>query len=233
MTKHQDIIIKVSGSLIYPVTGLNIQYLKKLNSFIRKQIAKNKNWRFFIMIGGGHVKNEYQYTAERIIGKIKDQDLNWLGIHATRLNAHLIRTIFRDIAYSSVLTHYDKLPPLTNQKLIICSGWLPGSTTDFDMINLAKLLKVKTVYALLNVKGVYDRDPKIFKTSKLLKKLPWSDYRAMIGEWWHPKRQLPFDPFAAKLAEAFEIKAAFLDGKNLKNLENALKNKQFLGTIIE
>ena len=32
------------------------------------------------------------------MSRVTDEDKDWIGIHATRLNAHLLRTIFRDVA---------------------------------------------------------------------------------------------------------------------------------------
>lgn len=232
MEKTEDIIISIAGSLIFQDIGINIPFLKDLNSFVRQTIA-SQNRRFFIFIGGGHTSREYQYTAERVIGKVKNEDLHWLGINATRLNAHLLRTIFYDIAYPKVITRYDKKPSVSSCKIVICAGWLPGTSTDFDMINLAKLLKVKKTYSLLNVSGIYDRDPRLFKEAKLISSLTWVDYREMIGDWWTPKREIPFDPFASKLAEHFRIKVIFLEGKNIKNLTNALGGKDFTGTVID
>ena len=37
-----------------------------------------------------------------------NEDLDWLGIHVTRLNAHLLRTVFQDIAHPRVISDYDK-----------------------------------------------------------------------------------------------------------------------------
>lgn len=232
----KDIVISIGGSVAIPQQGIDKDYLKKFNLFVRNELSRNRYKRFFIFIGGGHTAHEYQYTAERVIGKVRNNDLSWLGVHATRLNAHLIRTIFHDLAYPRVLANYDSLPNLGKYRVIVCAAWLPGATTDFDMVNLAKLLKVKEAYSLLNVQGIYNRDPKLFKEAKIIDRMKWEDYREMIGDWWVPNRQIPFDPFASKLAEDYGMKVFFLDGKNLKNLENVLEEKNFegsIGTIIE
>lgn len=229
---NKDIIVSIGGSVIFPDTGINTQYLKDLNKIIRDKIASEKK-RFFIFIGGGHLLREYTYTVERVAGKVKNEDLHWLGVHATRLNAHLLRTIFYDIAFPQVLTRYDKLPQFKDAKVIICAGWLPGTSTSFDMVSLAKLLNIKKTYSLINVPGIYDRDPKLFRNAKPMKTMNWPDYREMIGDWWVPQRDVPFDPFASKLAEDFHLKVIFLNGKDLRNFNNALEGENFEGTIIE
>ena len=55
----------------------------------------------------------------------------------------------------------------------------------------------------------------------------------MIGDWWVPGRDIPFDPFASKLAEDFQMKVYFLEGNNLRNFKNVLNKKNFQGTLIE
>src|SRR5688572_25176331 len=98
--KRQKIIISVGGSVIVPNNGITIKFLKKLNKFIRDQLAKNENRQFFLVIGGGSTARHYRDAGKDVVGHdLTFWDLDWLGIHATRLNAHLVRTIFQDIAH--------------------------------------------------------------------------------------------------------------------------------------
>src|SRR3990167_5499296 len=102
------VIISVGGSLIVPNGGINTEFLKKLNDFVRAELAKNENRQFFLVIGGGAVARHYRDAGEKVLGKeLTRDDLDWLGIHATRFNAHLVRTIFRDIAHPVIIEHYD------------------------------------------------------------------------------------------------------------------------------
>lgn len=228
----KDIIISIGGSIVFPGKEINIKYLADFSKLIRKKIAL-ENKRFFIFIGGGYLSHEYQNTAEKISKKVTKNDLNWLGIHSIGLNAHLLRTIFYDIAFPKILDRYDEKPMVGKHKIIICAAWLPGTSNDFNMVVLAKLLKIKKVYSLLNVAGIYDKDPTKHKDAKLIKRINWPYYREMIGDWWVPGRNVPFDPFASKLAEDDHMKVYCLEGKDLKNLENAFKDKDFQGSLIE
>src|SRR3989338_6253994 len=106
MDKKKPIIVSLGGSLVVPNGGIDEKFLSEFNTFIRRKIAAG--WRFFIVVGGGATARHYIEGARDIVGKITDWDLDWLGIHATRLNAHLIRTIFRDIAHPRVIHNYSK-----------------------------------------------------------------------------------------------------------------------------
>lgn len=228
----KNTIISIGGSVIYPREGINTQFLKEFSYVVRKRIAEDKNQRFFIIVGGGHVNKEYQYAAEQVVGHIKADDLDWLGVRATELNAHLIRTIFRDIARPAVIDKYDRRVPLGTERLVVCAGWRPGWSTDYDMVLLAKYYKISKVYSLINVPQIYDKDPRLYVNAKEIEKMTWSEYREMIGDWWDSKRQLPFDPFAAKLAQQIGLSVVFLYGKDLENFRNALNNKDFKGTTV-
>ncbi|MBI2420874.1 MAG: UMP kinase [Candidatus Levybacteria bacterium] len=233
-SSYQDkVIISVGGSLIVPNGGIGIEFLRKLNSFVRIHLAKNKNRQFFLVAGGGTIARHYRDAGVDVIGhELTRDDLDWLGIHATRLNAHLLRTIFRDIAHPFIIKHYDIIRKVT-EPVVIASGWKPGWSTDYDAILLCEDYGVKEVINLSNVDQVYDSDPKKNKNAKPIDKISWKDFRKMLGDEWIPGLNVPFDPVAAKKAEELGVKVVVLNGNNLANLENYFKGKDFLGTVIE
>ena len=217
--------------MIVPNGGINTDFLKNFNSFIREQITAY-NRRFFIVCGGGSTSRHYQKAAREVIGEIACEDVDWLGIHATRLNAHLLRTIFRDIAYFRVKKQYDKEDKVT-EPVMIASGWKPGWSTDFDAVLLAQEYGAKTVINLTNITKVYDKDPNKNSDAKPLDKLSWKDYRTMVGDQWNPGMNVPFDPVAAKKAEELGLKVVILKGDDLENVKNYLAGNEFIGTILE
>lgn len=228
----KNIILSVGGGLIYTDTGINTPFLKEFNRFVRKKIAEDKSRRFFIMAGGGSVSRKYQKAAELIDPNISNYDLDWIGVRSTRLNAHLLRTIFGDIARPTIVEHYDVSPLLTNERVVICAGWYPGSSTDWALVLLAKTFESSVIYSLMNVLMVYREDPNRNPNAQPITTLTWGEYRRMVGDSWDPKMQVPFDPIAAKLAQSLNIKAVLTDGKNLDNFNKALNNKKFIGTTI-
>ena len=134
MAKQKTFVIDLGGSVFAPNgngnKGINFIYLRQFEKFIRKQIAKKR--RFFIVTGGGYVAREYRDAAIKAAGAdLTEEDLDWLGIHATRLNAHLIRTIFRDVAYERILKHYDMVDKKAVHSVVVCAGWRPGWSTDY------------------------------------------------------------------------------------------------------
>src|SRR4029079_7572236 len=101
---RDKVVISLGGSLIVPASGIDITFLKNFNKFIRRQLKDHPERQFFIVAGGGATTRQYQDAATNIVGhELVPEDLDWLGIHATRLNAHLIKTVFRDIAHPFIL----------------------------------------------------------------------------------------------------------------------------------
>ena len=102
MEKRQPntFVLSVGGSVFAPNSSgkIDIDYLKAFEAFIRKQVALKR--RFFIVTGGGYTARQYRDAAAQAVGtKLTDEDLDWLGIPAPRLKAHLFRNLFLDIDY--------------------------------------------------------------------------------------------------------------------------------------
>lgn len=222
-------VISVGGSLIVPKTGIDWQYLKKLRRLI---LAKTRAGHKFILVaGGGTTCRHYQQAAAKVV-KLQPVDIDWLGIHASRLNAHLLRTIFFDAAHPAVIKDPTR-PIKTAAKIIIAGGWKPGWSTDYDAVMLAKTYGAKEVVNLSNIDYVYDRDPKKFSGAKKITDISWPEFRRIVGSKWTPGLSKPFDPIASKLAAELSLKVVIMNGKKLNNLAKRLAGKKFQGTIIE
>lgn len=229
MDKKQPIIISLGGSLIVPDGGIDIDYLIKFNRFIREKVAEG--WRFFIIAGGGKIARHYIDAGKRIIGEVSDWDLDWLGIHSTRLNAHLIRTIFQDIAHARIIENYEKKIARLTRPVVVAAGWKPGCSTDFDAVKIAKDYGVKILINMSNITQVYDKDPKKYKNAKPLHKINWREFKKIVGDKWSPGINLPFDPKATIEAEKLKL-LVYVIGKDFANFEKILKGQNFFGTII-
>ena len=229
MTKNkQTIVISLGGSIIVP-GKIQVEFLKQFKEFILKFLKKD--YRFIIVAGGGAVARNYQAAASQISG-ISDEDKDWLGIHATRFNAHLLRTIFKKEAYPIVLDSPHKEMDGARYRLFIASGWRPGWSTDYDAILLAERFKANKVINASNIAYVHEKDIAKHPTAKPIKEMSWKDYRQLIGSKWTPGMSAPFDPIAAKAAQEFKMTVIVTKGTDLKNLADIIQDKPFKGTII-
>jgi len=220
-------VISLGGSLLVP-GEIDINFLRKFKSIIEREIKFGR--KFIIIVGGGKTARNYQNAAKSLT-KVSNEDLDWLGIHATRINAHLLLTIFRKYAYYRIIKN-PKEKVEFKEKILVAAGWKPGFSTDYDAVLLAKTYGSDTIINLTNVDYVYDKDPNKFKDAKPFKEISWKDYLKLIDQKWTPGMSAPFDPVASRLAQKFKFKVVILNGKKLKNLKNYLENLKFKGTII-
>ncbi len=227
--KHSYIVIALGGSVVVP-NGVNTVFLKKLKRFLSKHLLRGK--KFILVIGGGSIARHYQNALGKII-RVPAEDRDWIGVHSTRFNAHLLRTVFRKEAYPVVLDNpFKQLERPGKKSLLIASGWKPGWSTDYIAMVLAKRFGVKRIIVAGHPPFVYTKDHMRFKNAKPIRTLSWHDYRSLIPGKWTPGLKSPVDPVAARFAERFHIEALIVRGTSLKNLELAIEGKPFRGTVI-
>ncbi len=229
MKNPKTIIIALGGSVICPQSGkINVSFLKKFKKLILKYLKGGH--RFIIVAGGGKVCRVYQKAAAEIV-KLPQEDMDWLGIHTTRLNAHLLRTIFRQEAYPVLLDDPHK-PIKNNWKILIAAGWRPGWSTDYIAVLLAKRFNLKEIVDAGNIPFVYSKDFLKYKNAVAIKKISWKDYRKLISASWSPGLSVPIDPVAASLAQKLKLRALIIKGTELGNFDKLLGGQKFRGTII-
>lgn len=223
----KTIILSLGGSLIVP-DSIDADFLANLKKTIERYI--NKGYKFVIYCGGGKLARNVQQAASKIT-RLGNDDLDWLGIHATKLNAQLIKAIFKDNAESTVLEN-PTARVIFKKKVLVAAGWLPGWSTDYDAVLLAKNLRINEIINMSNIDYVYDNDPRKHKGARKIEKISWEGYRKLISQKWKAGMNVPFDPVAAKEAQKSGMKVHII-GSDLRNFENFLEGNKFRGTVIE
>ena len=97
---------------------------------------------------------------------------------------------------------------------------------------MAKNIGTTRLVNLSNIDYVYDSDPKKDLNAKKIEKISWAEFRKLIPEEWDPGLSSPFDPVAAKEAEALGLEVAVINGARLDQFSNYLDNRPFVGTVI-
>lgn len=227
-SKKAPIIISLGGSIIVP-DDVDVVFLKKFRDLIHTYIKKG--FRFVIIAGGGKTARRYMNAADKL-KSLNSEDLDWLGIHATRLNGQLIRTIFRDEAHPILIKDPRREIP-GDKPVIVAAGWKPGWSTDYVATRIAKNIGATKLINLSNIDFAYDKDPKKHKDAKPIKESSWKEFRKVLPEKWDPGLSAPFDPIAAKESEKIGLEVAIINGQKLKEVQKYLDNAPFRGTIIK
>lgn len=231
LEKDKPIILSVGGSLIIPGERADSEFLRNLNIFIREQVKEGH--KFFLVAGGGKTARVYIDAGQEVIGNITREDLDWLGIHATRLNAHLLRTIFQDIAHPRIIENYDHKLIDWKEPVVVGAGWKPGWSTDYDAVILARDYGANLIINLSNIDWVYDKDPRKHPDAQPLKELTWEKMEQFMGGAWDPGMNTPFDPIATKFAKELDLTVIVTNGKDFENLRKIVKGEEFKGTTIK
>ena len=220
-------VITLGGSLIVK-DDIRVDFLKKFRPFILRFLKKGH--KFVIMAGGGKICRKYQHAAGQI-ARIPSDDMDWLGVHVTRLNAQLLRTIFLEEAYPEIIDSISK-PIHGEPKLIFAAGVRAGNSTDYVAVMLAHRFKADRIIVAGTYDAVYDKDFEKYPNAKRLGKLDWQSYRKLIAKKWRPGYRAPMDPVAARTAQKFGIRADILKAENLKNFSRCIEKKSFRGSVI-
>ncbi|MBI4095093.1 MAG: UMP kinase [Candidatus Liptonbacteria bacterium] len=221
------VVLALGGSVVFP-ESIDTLFLARFKKFLAPFLRRKM--KFVLVVGGGWLSRLFQEAAAKL-NRVSDEDKDWIGIHATRLNAQLLRTIFEGVADPVVLDARGKIKKL-RYPVTIASGWRPGWSTDYVTVALAKDFGVREVVIAGKPSHVYDKDHAKHKNAKPIGKLSWKEYRALVPARWTPGMHAPMDPVGARLAERAGISAIIIQGKDLENFKNLLNGKEFRGSVI-
>jgi uridylate kinase len=223
-------VISLGGSVVAP-DKVDEEYLRAFLSLISRLLSEDDTWRFIFVVGGGGPARSWQGACRNILPDTPDEEADWIGIMATRLNAQLIKALMGNWCRQPVVTDPSQVGPLTG-RVLVAAGWKPGFSSDYDAVVLAERFNAAMVINLSNIERVYTDDPRKNPDAKPIDRISWKDFRAMVGDEWTPGKNVPFDPVASRHAAKIGLKVICAAGKDLPNLENILRGREFLGTTI-
>ena len=221
-------VISLGGSCIVP-GEIDIDFLQRFKMLIEERVRAGM--RFMIITGGGRTAREYQEALGKLGNTSKD-GLDWVGVGAVRLNALLVAKMFGDLAHSEVVNIDPKDFSGTEKAIVVGGAWGVGTSTDYGSVNFAKRVGATRLVNLSNIDKVYTADPRTNPDAQPIDTITWAEFRKLIPSEWTPGLSSPFDPIAAKMAEAIGLEVAIMNGKNLDNLAEYLDGREFTGTVI-
>lgn len=223
------IVLSLGGSLIIP-GDVDVRFLKEFKRVVLKNSIKHK---FLIGCGGGSIARKYISALRKEGIDIKHQSL--AGISATRMNARFMSYFFgidpeHGIPHTmGMLDRY-----LKNQDIVFFGAleYKPKQTSDSTASEIAR--KYHTIFInMTNVTGLYDKDPRKHKNTKLISKISWKDFDKMANKSkYMPGQHFVLDQTASKVIMKNKI-TTYILGKDLKQFENVLIGKKFKGTLVQ
>nr|QQK87261.1 uridylate kinase [Treponema denticola] len=227
-------VLSVGGSIVAPDKP-DFDFLDKFSKAVRGWLSQDSSRKLIMVIGGGAPAREYQNSYRTVCDlckkNINNDEADWIGIMATRLNAQLVKAVFSDLCPNPVV--YDPTAvDMFGGQILVAAGWKPGFSTDNDAVLLAERFSGQLVVNLSNIAKVYTDDPKKNPEAKPIDSISWENFIKIVGTEWVPGKNTPFDPIASQRAQKAGIKVICAAGKDIENLENILNGKDFEGTVI-
>lgn len=222
------IVISLGGSLIIP-EEVDINFLKKFKEVIEKNTGK---YRFVIVCGGGSTARKY-IQGLREANKSEYLQSN-MGISTTRTNARFMTYLFGRDANEGIphdMKHAASL--LAKNEVVFCGAlrYAKNETSDGTAAKLAAYFKSPFIN-LTNVPGLHDKNPKKYKDAKFIPEITWRAFYNMTNKTrFHPGQHFVLDQSSSKEIMDKQI-TTYILGKDLRQLDNLLKNKKFKGTVI-
>jgi uridylate kinase len=223
-------VVSLGGSVVAP-DKVDEEYLRAFLSLTNRLLSEDEGRRFIFVVGGGGPARSWQGACRNILPDISAEEADWIGIMATRLNAQLIKALMGHWCRQPVITDPSQAGPFTG-RVLVAAGWKPGFSSDYDAVILAECFNADMVINLSNIERVYTDDPRKNPLAVPIDRISWKDFRAMVGDEWTPGKNVPFDPVASRHAAKIGLKVICAAGKDLPNLENIFRGKEFLGTTI-
>ena len=223
------VVISLGGSLLFQ-DSINYNYLKRLKNLLIKYSKKTK---FVIISGGG--KTARTYMEPLIKEKLSEKEVCLTGIRITRLNARFLHKFFKKNPASNIPKSLKEVKSILQKNNIVFCGSLrykPDNTSDGTAAEIASYLGTDFVN-LTNVDGLFTKDPRKFRDARFISKISFEDFFKMADFAYRPGQHFVLDQSAAKIIKKHRIKTVIMNGYDLKNFENYLNNKKFIGTVID
>ena len=223
-------VIDLGGSLIAP-GEVDVVFVSQFRDVIASFLEGHSETRMAIVCGGGALARHYQQAGREIAPDAPADDLDWIGVASTRVNAEVLRVAFGPYCADPVVIDPTAVVAFTG-RVLIGAGWKPGFSTDYDAVLLADEFGAHELIRLSNIEKVYTADPDVDPTARPLDRATWREYREIMGDEWRPGKSGPMDPVAARKAEEMHLKVVFAGGSRLDNLAAILAGTPFVGTLI-
>ena len=222
----ETIVISIGGSIVLSEEA-DVSFFNELKTLLKKL---SKDFRLYLVVGGGKTARTYIKLGRKF--NFDEDLLDEIGINVTKVNAKLLANI---IEISNI-----KIPNTTDEAkelkypIVVMGGTTPGHSTDMVGAELAEKTNASKFIIATNVDGVYDKDPNKYNDAKQIKEISIKQLIDKYGtDWDAAGKNIVIDGPALEIINRAKIPTFVLNGKRLDQLERAITNQQFDGTVLK
>ncbi|MGA8542678.1 MAG: UMP kinase [Thermoplasmata archaeon] len=227
---ERAVVLSMGGSVL--LTGHNDrQYLEDLATLLREVGRKIP---LVVTTGGGRTAREYIHLGREL--GLTEVELDEIGIDVTRLHARLLAArIGPPTPAHPPTTVALAVHELQRGSPVILGGTEPGHTTDGVGALVAARLRASRFINATDVNGIYEHDPRTNPRARRIAKSSWVDFRRRVqmSTTGEAGQNFLFDRLGADILWRAGIPLLVVDGRNLANLEAAIRGHPFDGSRVE
>ncbi len=225
----ERIVISLGGSIIVPRDG-DVSLIEGIAALLLRYVDR---YKFYLVVGGGRTAREYIGHGRQL--GADESFLDELGIASSRINAMLMISALGEFAAPEVPRDFDRALELSKCfDMVVMGGTHPGHTTDAVAAMLCERCRGVRFINATTVDGIYDRDPAKHPGAKRLSRVDTSTLLGMmVGTSACAGPNVVIDPTAVRIMARSGIGGFVVDGRDLAELEKAIKGEPVEGTIID
>ena len=217
------VVVSLGGSIVAS-PSINRNFILSYVDMVLR--LKKEDISISTVVGGGKIARDY-IEAARSFGA-SEEFCDEIGILATRMNASLILSALGEWAEKRIPVDVEKV----EDDNVVMGGTLPGHTTDAVSAMLASKIKADLLINASNVDGIYDKDPRKFPEARMLRRVGSKELLGIIKGEHRAGITTILDIKAARIIIRDRIRTFVLNGRDLENMERAIKGKSFKGTEV-
>ena len=222
----ETIVISIGGSVLLSEDA-DVSFFDEIKTLLEKL---SKNFKIYLVVGGGKTARTYIKLGRKL--NFREDFLDEIGINVTRVNAKLFTNIL-EISNKKIPITTDEAKEL-KYPIVVMGGTTPGHSTDMVGAELAEKTDANKFIIATNVDGIYDKDPNKYEDAKQIKEISIKQLMEKYGtEWSTAGKNVVIDGPALEIINRAKIPTFVLNGKKLDELERAITNQSFNGTIIK
>ena len=222
----ESIVISIGGSVILS-KDIDTSYFKNLADLLKKLCKK---FKIYIVVGGGKTARTYIDLGRKL--GFDEKILDEIGISITRVNAKILATVLGISTNDIPVSTGDAVN--IAEPIVVMGGTTSGHSTDMVGAELSEKINACKFIIATNVDGVFDKDPNKYSDAKRLKEVSIKQLISEHGtDWGSAGKNVVIDGPALTIIDRAKIPTFVLNGKRLNQLEKAITDQSFDGTVIK
>ena len=230
--ERMKIVISLGGHLLTKglesAADIKSDNYREYATMLKK--LKQKEHKIVVVCGAGKFFRDYRDVAKEF--KPNRDILDWIGIEWTHVNAYMLIAALGEDAYPLSLRTVEEVKKNFDDKILVCGGNVPGSSTDYDAALFAEAIGADLLINATTVDGVYSGPPKLNPNAKKHDKLSFEEFEKIIlKNPQEPGEYRLFDLPGVRVIKRAKIKTVVIDGRDPEEIIRAVEGKHN-GTVI-